>query len=120
MGVAEEQVGYLSKATLGNIHVSPQKARLVVDLVRGKKLDRALDLLTNTRKKTAPLLHKLLLSAAANAKERSGADVDELYVKSAWVDSGQTLHRFMPRAQGRATPIRKRYSRITVLLDEQP
>lgn len=110
--------GYISKATLRNTRVPPRKARLVVDLIRGKQVERALDLLGACDKKTAPLVRKLILSAVANASERSGVDVDELYVKRAWVDEGRTLHRVMPRARGTASPIRKRHSHITVLLDE--
>lgn len=110
---------HISKAALSGVHLSPQKARLVVDMIRGKSVSNALLDLEFCDKKTGPLLKKLLLSAAANAKDRASVDVDELYVKRAWVDPGKTLKRSMPRAQGRATPIRKRYSRITVVLDEK-
>ncbi len=113
----ENKDGYISKAQLSNVHVSPRKARLVVNLVRGQKVDVALDVLKNCDKKTAPLVKKLLLSAVANA-EKSGVDIDELFVKSIWVDEGRKLMRSMPRAQGRATPIRKRHSTIKLLLDE--
>jgi large subunit ribosomal protein L22 len=110
--------GYVSKAVLRNMRVSPRKARLVVDMIRGKQVERALDVLTCCDKKTAPVLRKLLLSAVANASEVSGVDVDELYVKRVWVDEGRTLGRIMPRARGMASPIRKRHSNITVMLDE--
>lgn len=113
-----EQEGYISRAVLRNARVSPRKARLVVDLIRGEQVESALDILVNSDKKTAPLLKKLLLSAVANANQKSGVDVDELYVRSIWVDEGRKLYRYMPRAQGRATPIRKRSSTITVTLDE--
>ncbi|MCB0358882.1 MAG: 50S ribosomal protein L22 [Bdellovibrionales bacterium] len=118
MAAAQKNEGYISKATLSNVRVSPRRARLVVDLVRGRKLGEALSILDFTNKKTAPMLKKLLLSAAANAKEQASVDVDELFVKRAWVNEGRTLRRFIPRAQGRATPVRKRHSTITVLLDE--
>jgi large subunit ribosomal protein L22 len=111
--------GYISKAVLSNVHVSPRKARLVVNMVRGKRVGEALENLEYCDKKTAALLRKLLLSAVANARNDSEIDVDELVVKSAWVDAGRTIPRWMPRAQGRATPIRKRHSKITVVLDEQ-
>ncbi len=110
--------GYVSRASLNRVHLSPRKARLVVDMIRGIPVGRALDVLSTSDKKTGPLLRKLLLSAIHNAKDRAGVDVDELFVKRAWVNEGATLKRFMPRAHGRATPIRKRYSNITVVLDE--
>lgn len=110
--------GFISKAHLKNYRVSPRKARLVVDLVRGKRVDTALGVLAATPNKTAPVLHKLIMSAAANASDQSSVDIDDLYIKRAWVDEGRVLKRFMPRAQGRATPIRKRHSHITVVLDE--
>jgi len=109
---------HVAKAKLGKVRVSPRKARLVVDLVRGKKVERALDILETCDKKTAPLLKKLLLSAVANASNEQSVDVDELFVKSAWVDEAKTIKGIMPRARGSASPIRKRSSSITVLLDE--
>ena len=110
--------GYVSRAVLRNTRVSPRKARLVVDMIRGRKVEYALDVLSTCDKKTAPLVKKLLLSAVATASKQSEINVDELFVKRVWVDAGKTLRRFMPRAQGRATPIRKRHSTITVVLDE--
>ena len=110
--------GYISKAVLSNIHVSPQKARLVADLVRGRKVSTAVDILGNCTKKTAPLLKKLVLSAVANARQKEGVDIEELFVRSVTVNEGKKHKRFMPRAQGRATPIIKRHSSITVVLDE--
>ena len=119
MAKARVNEGHISKAMLRNTRVSAQKARLVVNMIRGKKVDVALDELRCCTKSTAPVVEKLLLSAVANAdNKQSGVDIDELYVKSAWVDEGKTYHRFMPRAHGRATPIKKRHSTITVVLDE--
>lgn len=119
MAKQEKAEGYVSKAVLSNFRVSPQKARLVVDLIRGKSVGVALDVLGCCDKKTAPMIKKLVLSAAASAKQSAGVDVDDLVVKRVWVDAGRTIKRFMPRAHGRATPIRKRHSSITVLLDER-
>jgi len=119
MAEAALNSGYISKATLRNVRVSPRKARLVIDMIRGKDLGRALDSLRTCDKKTARLVEKLIMSAAANAKESQRVDVDELFVKRAWVDGGFILYRFMPRAHGRATKIRKRHSTITVVLDER-
>lgn len=113
-----EDRGYISKAKLTNTRVSPRKARLVVDMIRGQHVERALDILECCDKKTAPVMKKLLLSAVANATDKEKINVDELYVKSVWVDPGRVYKRSMPRAQGRATPIRKRHSHITVVLDE--
>lgn len=109
---------FISTASLDGARVSPRKARLVVNMIRGRKVEQALDILVNCDKKTAPLMKKLLLSAVANADRKHGVNVDELFIKRIWVDEAKTLHRFMPRAQGRATPIRKRSSTIKVYLDE--
>jgi len=111
--------GYISKAKLSNIRVSPRRARLVIDMIRGKPVGLALEQLKTCDKKTAPLLEKLILSAVANAKQKEKIDVDELVIKGAFVDEGKVIKGWMPRAQGRATPIRKRHSHITVLLDER-
>lgn len=110
-----------SRAVLRNVRVSPQKARLVADLVRGQDVGEALEMLTFTRKKSAPIIKKLVESAIANAEHEAGRsdsklDVDELYVKTIYVDQGPTLRRFRPRAQGRATKIIKKTSHITVVV----
>lgn len=114
----QQEEGFVAKASLKNFRVSPRKARLVVDMIRGKQVERALEILDCSDKKTAPALKKLLMSAVANATDQSDIDADELYVKSVWVDEGRTLRRIIPRAHGRATPLRKRHSHITVILDE--
>ena len=104
------------KATANNIRVSPRKARLVIDLIRGKNVVRALGILENTNKKVSPIVRTLLKSAIANAENRheGDLDVDTLKVEKAYVNEGRTLKRFRPRAMGRATPIRKRSSKITL------
>jgi len=109
--------GWLSKAHLQQVRVSPQRARLVADLVRNKKVSEAIRILDFCEKKTAPMIKRLVMSAVANAK-LVGADVDELVISRIWVNEGSRLKRSMPRAQGRATPIIKRFSSITVHLDE--
>jgi large subunit ribosomal protein L22 len=91
---------------------------LVADLIRGKKSEEALNLLTFTPKAAARIIIKLLKSAIANATQKK-IDVDRLFVKTVTVDQGPTMKRFMPRAQGRATTIRKRTSHITIVLDER-
>lgn len=113
-----------AKAILRGARVSPQKARLVADLVRGLDIDQAMEVLTFTRKKSADMIKKLVESAVANAEnvsEKSGdrIDVDNLYIKTIYVDGGPTLKRWRPRAMGRATRVLKRTSHITVELDER-
>ena len=110
--------GYVAKATLSNIHVAPRKARLVIDMIRGQHVERALEILSLCEKKTAAPVKKLLLSAVANAGHLQSVDVDELFVKRVWVNGGRVLPRIMPRARGSASPILKRHSTITILLDE--
>jgi large subunit ribosomal protein L22 len=105
----------LYKASLRKVHVAPRKARLVVDLIRGRNVVQALGILDNTNKKSAPLVKALLKSAIANAEQHDrDTDVDALVVKEAYVDGGQVLKRFSARAMGRAARIRKRSSHITL------
>lgn len=101
------------------VRVAPRKARLVTELVKGKKVGEALNVLAFTHKAFAKTLTKLINSAVANAQQNKQMDVDTLVVKRISVDGGPTLKRYMPRAMGRATMIRKRTSHITVVLDEQ-
>ena len=100
------------------IRISPQKVRLVADLIRGKKVDDALNLLMFTPKSSAPVIAKVLKSAVANAGQREGVDVDTLLVKSVTVDEGPTMKRFRARAMGRGTRILKRMSHITITVEE--
>jgi large subunit ribosomal protein L22 len=100
------------------IRISPQKARLVADVVRGMNVDRAITTLRFMPKKGAEILRKVIESAVANATQDDQADVDNLYVKKIMIDGGPSLKRISPRAQGRATGIIKRSSHITVVLDE--
>ena len=112
--MANEKV---SSAKLSYVRIAPRKVRLVADLVRGLDVDEALRVLKFTRKRSAPVVHKLISSALANAVDRDPSlDVEELYVKTIYVDGGPTLRRFLPRAQGRATKILKRTSHIKVEL----
>ena len=94
--------------------LSAQKARLVVDQIRGKHVEEALDLLTFSNKKGAVLVKKVLESAIANAEQNEGADVDELYVSTTFVDEAITMKRIRARAKGRADRILKRTCHITV------
>ena len=107
------------RAKLRFVRVSPRKARLVADLIRGKGSEEAMNILTFTKKAASKILIKLLKSAIANATQKKTIDIDRLYVKKIAVDQGPTMKRFQPRALGRATTIRKRSSHITIVLDEQ-
>jgi large subunit ribosomal protein L22 len=101
------------------IRVSPHKARLVADLVRGKAVSEALMVLKFTLKKSSRLINKALRSAIANAENTHAIDVDNLYIKTICIDDGPRLKRWRPRAMGRATRILKRMSHITVVLAEK-
>jgi large subunit ribosomal protein L22 len=107
-----------SRAVARFVRVSPQKVGLIMDEVRGKKVDEALRLLSFSPQKGAHLLKKLINSAVANAEANKEVDVDSLYVKKVYADKGSTMKRFRPRAMGRATRIRKKTSHLTVILDE--
>ncbi|HBO85225.1 MAG: 50S ribosomal protein L22 [Deltaproteobacteria bacterium GWC2_42_11] len=106
-------------AVLKYLRVGPQKARLVIDLIRGKRAEDALDVLRYTRKASAKDISKLLKSAVANAENTKGMDIDKLYVKKAFVDQGPTMKRTNPKAMGRANVVRKRMSHITIVLGEK-
>jgi len=108
-----------SKAILKYVRISPQKTRLVIDMVRGKGVEEAEKILTFTRKKAAGIVKKVLKSAIANAAQNPNIDENILYIKEIFVGQGPSLKRWRARAQGRAAPIKKRMSHITVILDEQ-
>ena len=101
------------------VRIAPRKARLVADLIRGRAVGDALNMLDFTPKKAAKILAKTLRSAVANAENPGNVDVDELFVRGAWVDEGPTQKRSLPRAQGRATRILKRSSHLTVVVGEK-
>ncbi len=105
------------KARLRFVRVAPRKARLVADLIRGKRSEEALNILTFTKRGASGIMIKLLKSAISNATQKK-VDVDRLYVKQITVDQGPTMKRFQPRALGRATQIQKKTSHINIVLDE--
>ena len=107
------------EASLQFLRISPRKVRLVADLIRGKNVEDALNILQFTTKSSAKPLAKLVKSAVAIADQKGGINVDKLYIKSMSVDGGPVIKRFMPRAMGRATPIRHRTSHVTVQLDQR-
>jgi len=96
-----------TRAIVRGVRLSADKGRLVADLIRGKKVDQALNILTFTQKKAAGIVKKALESAIANAEHNDGADIDELKVTSIYVEQGATLKRFSARAKGRGNRISK-------------
>jgi large subunit ribosomal protein L22 len=120
--VRAEQRRFLGPKTMSSGHyvrISPQKVRLVCDQIRGKRVEEALSVLEFTPRKGAKLVAKVLRSGIANAENNRSLDVDTLFVKRIEVGPGPTLKRFLPRAQGRATPLLKRTSHITIVLDQK-
>ncbi|MBK6728014.1 MAG: 50S ribosomal protein L22 [Xanthomonadales bacterium] len=105
-----------AKAIHRTARISPQKARLVADQVRGLPVGRAANILTFSTKKAAEIVRKVLQSAIANAENNQGADIDELKVTQIFVDEGPTMKRMHARAKGRGTRIIKRTSHITVVV----
>jgi large subunit ribosomal protein L22 len=101
------------------VRISPQKLRLICALVAGKKVEQALSILEFTPKKGAKIISKTLVAAIANARDQQNVDEDRLYVKRVVADTGPTWKRSMQRAHMHATPILKRTSHLTVIVDEQ-
>lgn len=108
-----------SRAHVRHVRIAPRKIRVVVDLVRGKNLRDAEAILRHTPKRAAPVVAKLLKSAAANAEHNFDMDARDLYVHAIWVDGGPTLKRIHPRSRGQAFSILKRTSHISVVLRER-
>ena len=107
------------KAINKNIRTSPRKLSLVCNYIKGKKADIALRDLEFTRKKVAKDVSKTVKSAIANAENNYQFDIDNLFVKEAYVGKSLVMKRFRPRAKGRASPIKKPFSRITIILEEK-
>lgn len=108
-----------AKSVARTVRITPRKARLVVDLIRGRDINEAYAILFNTNRGASPVVAKVLKSAVANAENNYGLDRDNLYVKETYVDEGPTLKRFQPRAKGSAFEILKRTSHITVVVAEK-
>ena len=108
-----------ARAVARYVRVSPRKARLVVDLIRGKDVDDARAVLKFTPRSAAEVVEKVLASAVANAQNNLKIKPETLYVSETYVDEGPTLKRIRPRAQGRAFRIRKRTSHITVVVSQR-
>lgn len=106
------------KANHKNARISAQKARLVADMVRGKQVEDALNILTFSPQKAAMLVRKVMLSAIANAESNEGADIDLLKVSEIFIDKASSLKRFRARAKGRGNHIEKQTCHINVVLSE--
>ncbi len=109
----------MAKAILRGLRMTPLKVRRVAKLVTGKPVDEAQAMLALDTHRAAPVLSKVIKSAAANAVNNEGANEDRLIVKTVMVDKGAVLRRYLPRSRGRADIIRKRMSHITVVVEEQ-
>ena len=108
-----------AKAVARYVRIAPRKARVVMDLIRGKSVQEALGILRFIPKKGSQIIEKVLTSATANAQNNLDLDPAELYVVRAYVDEGPTLKRYHPRRMGQAFPILKRTSHITVVVGEK-
>jgi len=107
------------KATAKYVRIPPRKIRVVLDIIRGKKVADAFDILKYTPKAGAAVLTKVLKSAVANAETNKQMNVDELYVSAGYVDQGPTLKRIHPRSRGQAFKILKRSSHVTLVVKER-
>ncbi len=105
-------------ASVRGIRLSPQKGRIVADLIRGKPVDKALNILGFTQKKAAGIIKKALESAIANAEHNDGADIDELRVTRIFIEKGPVLRRFSARAKGRGTRIEKKSCHVFVTVGD--
>ncbi len=107
------------KAIAKTVRIAPRKVRLVVDLIRGKKVADAVNILRLTPRGASPVVEKVIKSAVANAVNNNKMDQGSLYIKEAYVNEGVTMKRYLPRAKGSANEILKRTSHITIVLDEK-
>ena len=107
------------KAINKNVRTSPRKLSLVLNFIKGKKADIALRDLEFTRKRIAKDVSKTVKSAISNAENNNQYDIDNLYIKEAYVGKSLVMKRYRPRAKGRASPIKKPFSRITIVLEEK-
>ena len=109
----------LVKAVNKNVRSGARKSNLLLNFIKGKKADIAMRDLEFTRKKVAVDIRKTVKSAVANAEDNYQFDIDNLYIKEAYAGKSIVMKRFRPRAKGRAAPIKKPYSRITIILEEK-
>tara|TARA_A100001388_G_C28420288_1_gene334738 strand:+ start:125 stop:493 length:369 start_codon:yes stop_codon:yes gene_type:complete len=114
-----EKTDTIIKAINKNIRTSPRKLSLICSFIKGKKADVALRDLEFTRKKIAKDVSKTVKSAISNAENNFQSDIDNLFVKEAYVGKSLVMKRYRPRAKGRASPIKKPFSRLTIILQEK-
>jgi large subunit ribosomal protein L22 len=107
-----------ARAIAKYLRISPRKTRLCADLIRGKRAEEAVNILSHTPRAGARMIFKVVQSALANARQDKSIDVDTLYVKTVYVNQGPTLKRWQPKPMGRAGRIRKRTCHVTVVLSE--
>lgn len=105
-----------AKAILKHVRMAPRKARLIVDMVRGRNAAEALTILKFTPRSAARVVEQLLVSAVSNAGQKELGEPESLKISRAYVDGGSVLKRFQPRAMGRGAPIKKRTSHITIVV----
>lgn len=108
-----------ARAIAKNVKIAPRKARLVIDLVRGKKVSEADNILRNLNKEGARLIHKVLVSATANAENNLGLNKEDLIVKEAYINEGLVMKRMKFGSRGHVDPIKKRTSHITIVVSDQ-
>ena len=108
-----------AKVVLKNIRVSPQKLNLVVQMIRKQTASKAISILQFSKRRISNVVEKALRSAIANAENNHQYDIDNLFVKEAYVGKSLVMKRYRPRAKGRASPIKKPFSRITIILEEK-
>lgn len=108
-----------ARAIAKNVKIAPRKARLVIDLVRGKKVSEADTILRNLNKEAARLIHKVLVSATANAENNLGLNKEDLIVKEAYINEGLVMKRMKFGSRGHVDPIKKRTSHITIVVSDQ-
>lgn len=108
-----------AKAVARTVRIAPRKARLVIDLIRGKQIGEAISILKFTPRAGSPIIEKVLMSAIANAEHNYDLNLENLYVSEAYVNEGPTMKRYRPRARGSASPINKRTSHITIVVSEK-
>ncbi len=108
-----------AKAIAKGVRIAPRKARLVIDLVRGKDVEEADVILSNINKEAARLIKKVLVSAVANAEHNFNMDKENLYVKEAYINEGQTMKRYRFGSRGHIDPIKKRTSHITIVVSDE-
>lgn len=108
----------LARAVVRHVRMSPRKMRIIADMVRGKRVDEAMNLLRVMPKKAAVVIRKLLVSAVANAEHQGEQDVDSLLVSGCSIDNGPILKRWMPRAMGRANRVQHRTSHVTIVVEQ--